>query len=252
MQPKNKAIAFTLIFAAAVLIFLYWLSSTGTDPRNEIFIPENALAYLEINRFPSSLEHLKDTRFMQFFELSRDDTTESERFQEISELYLLLHTRVEKAWVCVHGLQKKENGAIRISFSAWIYPGKGQKSVIQAAIRKSIQEKFEISATEPGRSSEIEILEGNEPGQVLYCQELPSTLYYSNSPEAWKEFSRKDVQPVKNLESSLDYQSILRQLPRDPDVLFYFRGVDFFPEFGYAIKMQGQVLTDFYVESTDN
>jgi len=252
MQPKNKAIAFTLTFAAAVLIFLYWLSSTGTDPNNEVLIPENALAYLEINRFPSSLERLKDTRFMQFFELSGDGRSESERFQEISELYQLLHTHVEKAWVCVHGLQRKENGAIRISFSAWIYPGKGRKSVIQETIRKTIREKFGISGTQSHQSSEVEILEGNEPGQVLYFQELPSTLYYSNSPQAWKEFSRKDVQSLKSLQSSLNYQSILRQLPSDPDVLFYFQGIDLFPEFGYAITMQGEVLTDFYVESTGN
>ena len=248
MRTKSLLILIVLVFLSSIL---FWWIVSRDKFEDEVFIPEDVLALMIINQFPQNPELLEGSRLWDFFDFSAEDLSRLKKESEFSTFYTLMKDHVDRAWICIHSLQPKETGTYRIQFSAWILPVIGSRSYIQNVIRKTVQERFGIRSTQASQSPRMVILEGTEAGQILYCQELSRTLYYSNNRKARKEFTIHEKEKGTGLEDSPHYRSVIQHLPVNPDFLFYFRGFSILPEFGYAMVFKNLEMEDFYYSNAE-
>jgi len=241
---KTALLAASTLVPVIVLVS-WWIVQRG-NVEDEVLIPADALLYAAVNRFPADLEQMKGSRILDFLDLSEEDLENLRAEFDLTGIYAKVRGHVKRTWICIHGLRRKSSGSYRIEFSVWIQPVPGSRRLVRETALQAVLNRFGKRTSRVVHSPDAVIVRGRETGQVLYCKDLPATLYFSNSRTAWEEFNVRLKEEVRKLQDSSRFQSILRHLPENPDILVYFRGAGILPEFGYAAVFSENGVRDFY------
>lgn len=239
-----------IFFIVGVTAAAWWLFRTASgNPPLEKMIAGDVLGMLLVREFPDSLEYLDQTRLGRWLELKsedlREEIPESIRWR-ISEL---LDRTLQSAGFALHNLEKKENGAWRVHFTAFLMPYAGQEDSLGEALEYWVEHVFGTPEFEVFREGEMRIYRGQDPGEMLYRLDRPEFLLISNSEEGWEKTLETLSGRIPSLYDQISYRKISMEAGENYSVFLYLRAGEILslaPEFGYAVKWNDGAVKDRY------
>jgi len=223
-------------------ILLVWFGPSPIQP--EQMAPAHLLGFMIVEKFPDSLDFIPRTKLGEWLDL---EAAEFEN-QTFMEWFLALKQNLDRACLVLHTLERKENGAFRPHFTAFLHPASSRTEAAQDWIRQKVREKFGEGATVVEEDS-AQVLRGSKEGQVLFMAAERGWLLVSNSEAGWKDVRLTLEGRAPNLGAKSSFREIQSQIRGDLDLFFYFSGEGLAPlvgEFGYGVRIDGKEVFDAY------
>lgn len=223
-----------------------WFLAEDRDPDYLSYIPHDAAGVLIIRRIPDSLEELKPTRLGKWLYLHEDAEARSPSGGNLPEFLDLFSENLGEAIVCLHSLQRKENGAFKPEMTVFMQPLTGRAEPLADAMTGYIESRFGEDMSKEVLDGILEI-RGRDQGEVFFLEANPGFLAASNSEKAWKQY-----QAIKGMtEGKLMMPPWYGRMKEDSgaDICIYFKGISgWLPGFFYSIHQTPSGLADSYEE----
>lgn len=145
---------------------------------------------------------------------------------------------VARAWIAVHGLERKPEGALKIHFTAILVPRMFRLSAIREWIEEKTKARFEQAEFKQLGKAGITEIRGTRTGQLLYLAEREGALVVSNTELGRLIASGDPMGPT--LDEHPQFEQA-RELGLHHDIFLLVRGsrlLSAFPDFAYALDIE--------------
>ena len=246
MRNKFLVITVSALALFAIILYLYNFIEKK-EPEYISFIPHDAAGVVIVRNLPESIESLQATRlgeWIDFESAAGSGSPTKEQFRKAAEFY---RENASHMLLCLHSIQKKENGSLRPELTIFLRPFLGRTGALAEEIKKFVVSRFGEDRSKTEQIKNTTIIRGPEAGQVFYLELCDGYIAASNSEEAWNQ-----LQAVKNMAGGKrlmpSWYPIMME-EQSADIYFYFKGVaGWAPRFVYSISITGNGLTDSYRE----
>lgn len=243
-------LSFCAVLTLSVTLLIWLRHEPGKGL--EFMVPHDVLGLIVLNDMPPDLDFLDRLPLNHWVDIEAEALRAKIPVEVREEFGALMNTDLQSAWIIIHHLDHRPDGAWRVHFSALLLPKPLRLDALADKTRSAALRLFGPNETLKLERENITFYRGAAPGQMLYQVRLPKFLVVSNSSEGLPQLLDTLFGKRASLAENASFQRIKNRLRTNQGAFVYFnagRILPIFPAVGYSLRWEGQRVYDQFYQT---